>query len=777
MPFEPEIKEKRWDVEFERKIFSQWEKEKIFSFNIKTRKKIFSIDTPPPYPSGRPWHIGAAAHYSQIDMIARTARMLGFEVFFPIGIDRNGVPVEKYVEKKFGIKMHETPREKFIELAKTALDDLEAEMIEIMKKMGLSGDFENYYRTDSEEYRRLTQETFLMLWEKNLIYQATRPNNYCPDCKTTLADADVIYEELPAQLVYIKFKLSGKNEFITVATTRPELICSCQAILVHPEDERYKNLIGQKAILPIYEREVAILSNRVVDRNFGSGIVMICSYGDTTDVRLFRELGLKEIMAIGLDGKMNEKAGKYAGLEVKEARKKIIEDLEAEGLVEKKEAISHRTPICERCKTPIEIISLDEFYLKQIPFLQQIKRLAKKIIFHPEQHRQILYNWIDSITIDWPISRRRFYGTEVPIWYCKKCGKPNLPEPGKYYQPWRENPPFKECKYCKGKEFIGETRTFDTWFDSSISPLFISKFLRDEKFFKKTFPNSIRPQAKDIVRTWLYYTLLRCYQLTGKQAWKHAWIMGYGIDEKGEKMSKSKGNVIDPLPILEKYGADSFRFWSASEVSLGYDFRCSEQRVASASKFLTKIWNIARFISCFPQPKKAKLTKTDKWILSELNELIKQSLKGYEDFNFFIPATKVREFAWNLFASHYIEMVKARAYGKGFSKKEQESAWFTLHECLKNILLLLAPIIPFVTDYIWRKLYSKESIHIQKFPRPKAKFESKMRKKTEKLIEFNSKVWSEKKKLGLPLNASIKIKVPKELKEFERDLKAMHNLE
>jgi valyl-tRNA synthetase len=190
MPFEPEIKEKRWDVEFERKIFSQWEKEKIFSFNIKTRKKIFSIDTPPPYPSGRPWHIGAAAHYSQIDMIARTARMLGFEVFFPIGIDRNGVPVEKYVEKKFGIKMHETPREKFIELAKTALDDLEAEMIEIMKKMGLSGDFENYYRTDSEEYRRLTQETFLMLWEKNLIYQATRPNNYCPDCKTTLADAD-----------------------------------------------------------------------------------------------------------------------------------------------------------------------------------------------------------------------------------------------------------------------------------------------------------------------------------------------------------------------------------------------------------------------------------------------------------------------------------------------------------------------------------------------------------------------------------------------------------
>jgi len=774
MSFEPKIKEKRWDVQFEKEILDLWKKEKVFSFNINTKKKIFSIDTPPPYPSGRPWHMGAAAHYSQIDMIARTARMLGFEVFFPIGIDRNGVPVERYTEKKFGIRMHETPREKFIELAKTALDDLEAEMIEIMKKMGLSGDFENYYRTDSEEYRKLTQETFLMLWDKGLIYQATRPNNYCPDCRTTIADADIVYEELPTQLVYIKFKLSGKDEFITIATTRPELICSCQAILVHPEDERYKHLPGQKAILPIYNREVPILANPVVDANFGSGIVMVCSYGDTTDVRLFRELGLKEIMAINLDGKMNENAGKYAGLEVKEAREKIVEDLEKLGLIEKKEMISHRTPICERSKTPIEIISLDEFYLKQIPFLKEIKKIAEKIIFHPEQHRQILYDWIDSIVIDWPISRRRFYGTEVPVWYCKKCGKPNLPKPGRYYQPWKEKPPFKECKYCKGKDFVGETRTFDTWFDSSISPLFISKFLRDEEFFKKTFPNTLRPQAKDIIRTWLYYTLLRCYQLTGKQAWKHAWIMGYGVDEKGERMSKSKGNVIDPLPILEKYGADNFRFWAASEVSLGYDFRCSEQRIASASKFLTKLWNIARFISSFPQPKKAKLAKTDEWILAELNKLIKESLKGYEDFNFFIPATKIREFTWNLFASHYIEMVKPRAYGQGFNKGEQEAAWFTLHTCMKNILLLLAPITPFITEKIWREVYSRESIHRQEFP--KAKWKSELGKFTEKILEFNSKVWNLKKEKGLSLKDEIEIEIPEELKPFEKDLRAMHNI-
>ncbi|MEM5879319.1 MAG: valine--tRNA ligase [Candidatus Aenigmatarchaeota archaeon] len=773
MKFTPKIKEIRFDSKLERKIYEKWKKERIYKFNLNTKKRIFSIDTPPPYPSGT-WHLGAAAHYSQIDMIARTARMFGLEVFFPIGIDRNGVPVERYTEKKFNIKMHETPREKFIALAKTALDDLEAELIQIMKRMGLSGDFENYYRTDSEEYRKLTQETFLMLWERGLIYQATRPNNYCPDCRTTIADADIVYEELPTQLVYVKFKLAGEDGYITIATTRPELICSCQAILVHPEDERYKNLVGKKALLPIYNREVAILANPAANPEFGSGIVMICSYGDTTDVRLFRELGLKEIMAIGLDGKMNENAGKYAGLEVKEARKRIVEDLEAEGLVEKKEMIMHRTPMCERSKTPIEIISLDEFYLKQLTFLKDIRKIAEKIVFHPEQHRQILYNWIDSVAIDWPISRRRFYGTEVPVWYCKKCGKPNLPKSGKYYQPWKEKPPFKKCKYCDGEEFEGETRTFDTWVDSSITPLFISKFLRDEEFFKKTFPNSLRPQAKDIIRTWLYYTLLRCYQLTGKEAWEHAWIMGYGVDEKGERMSKSRGNVIDPLPILEKYGADNFRFWSASEVSLGYDFRCSEERIASASKFLTKLWNIARFISSFPQPEEAKLTETDEWILAELSKLIEECLKGYEDFNFFIPATKIREFTWNLFASHYLEMVKPRAYGQGFGKEEQEAAWFTLHTCLKNILLLLAPITPFITEKIWLELYSKESIHLQNFP--KAEWKSELEKLTEKVVEFNSRVWNLKKEKQLSLKDEIEIEIPGELKVLEKDLKAMHNI-
>jgi valyl-tRNA synthetase len=773
--FKSKITENRWNPELEKKIRQIWDREKIFAFNRNTKKKIFIIDTPPPYPSGRPWHIGAAAHYSQIDMIARTARMMGFEVFFPIGIDRNGLPVELYTEKKYGISIHETPREKFIELCTHALDDLEAEMIGIMKKMGLSGDFENYYRTDSKEYRTLTQATFIELWNKGLIYEDTRPNNYCIECGTTIADAEIEYEELQTELIYIKFKLKETGKDIIIATTRPELLCSCAAVVFNPKDERYKSLEGKHAIVPIFDKDVKIFANPYAKEEFGSGLVMICSYGDYSDVRLFRELRLKEIIAITPEGIMGKNAGKYAKLSIKEARKKIIGDLEKFGFIEKKEKIMHRTPLCYRSKTPIEIIPMKEYYLKQLDFVSELLKIAKKMKFFPGRHRQILIDWINSLIIDWPVSRRRYYGTEIPVWYCKNCKKACLPKPGKYYQPWKDNPPFKKCPNCKSdKGFEGDTRTFDTWMDSSVSPLFISKYQKDDEFFKKTFPASIRPQAKDIIRTWLHYTILRCYQLTKKPAFESAWIMGYGVDEKGERMSKSKGNVVDPIPILEKYGGDIFRFWNASEAGLGSDFRYSNDRIEGSTKFLTKLWNISRFISMFPEPKKVELTTTDKWILSEFNELIKKCIEGYNNFDFFIPANAIREFTWNLFASHYVEMVKTRAYGEGFSKKEQETAWYTLHLVLKTLLKLFAPIAPFMTDYIWRELYSKKSVHLEVLPKPEWRFG--LEKLTEKITSFNMEIWKKKKDKGLSLKTEIEVKIPNDLKEFEKDLTKMHNL-
>ncbi len=771
--FLPLITQKRWDHKLELTIFDDWRRKAIYNFKMGKGKKPFVIDTPPPYPSGA-WHIGAVAQYSQIDMIARTERMQGRQVLFPIGFDRNGLPVEIYTENLYKVKMRDTPREKFVELCATALDGLEAQMLGIMRGLGLSGDYERKYRTDDAAYRGFTQSTFIELWKRGLIYEATRPNNYCHDCGTTIADAEVEYEELPTRLVHVKFKVRETGEPLVIATTRPELICSCQLVIVNASDERYSNLHGKHATLPIYNRDVEIKTHPSARPEFGTGAVMVCSYGDYTDVLIFRELGLTEILATGQNGRMTEVAGPYQGLEVDEARARIVQDLQAQGLLVKTESINHRTPICSRSHTPIEIIPMKEYYLRQIEFLPKLKQLAKKIIFHPDVNRQILLDWLNSIAIDWPISRRRVYATEIPVWYCKQCRKPLLPPGGEYYRPWRDPPPTEECPNCSSTEFEGDTRTFDTWMDSSVSSLYVTKYRRDAKFFKRTYPTGIRPQGKDIVRTWLHYSILRCYQLTKRAPFSHAWIGGMGVDEQGQAMHKSKGNAIDPEPILERYGADAFRFWNASEATLGSDFRCSEARIEGAHKFLTKLWNLSRFISSFPQVKSARLLPSDKWILSELSVLVESCLKGYRDYNFFIPASALREFVWETFASHYLEMVKPRAYGQDFSKAQQNAAWFTLHTVLRSILLLLAPITPFMTDSIWRQLYSKKSIHIQVFPR--AAWSKTQQKHTEKILEFNREIWKVKKESNLALRDSIQVSVPKALSLFRDDLTRMHSL-
>ena len=773
--FTTKLFEKRWNRSLEEEIYAKWEKEKVNAFNLDSKKPLFTLDTPPPYPSGRPWHIGAAAHYSQIDMIARTARMSGHEVLFPIGIDRNGLPVEIYTEKKFNLSIKNTPREKFIELCTHALDDLEAEMIQVMKTIGISGEFKDYYRTDSDQYRKLTQATFIQLWKRGMIYEATRPNNYCTKCGTTIADADVGYINLPANLVYMKFKVRETGSEIVVASTRPELLCSCQVVIVNPQDERYVGLHGLHVTIPLYNRDVEIKHHPRAKPEFGSGAVMVCSYGDYDDVLLFREMGLEEIISIDASGRMTEKAGKYRDQKIKLARDKIIEDLKNKGIIVKIEGINHRTPVCERSKTSIEIIPMNEFYLKQLDFVEDLKKMVDEIEFHPKEHKQILLDWVNSVTIDWPVSRRRYYATEIPVWYCQDCREVHLPESIRYYRPWIDPAPFQKCRKCGCKKFEGDNRTFDTWMDSSISPLFVTRYQENKDLFSKIYPISIRPQGKDIVRTWLHYTLLRCYQLTSKSPFKHVWIMGYGVDEKGERMSKSKGNVIDPVPLLKQYGADCFRLWAASESSLGSDFRCSEPRIKGAGLFLTKLWNVSRYVTSFPFSSEVELQASDKWILAELSLLTKKCMEGYRDFNFFIPANRVREFAWNLFASNYVELSKARAYGIGFSQVQQESAWCMLHKCLQTILLLVAPITPFITDYIWRRVYGEDGIHKNIFPENKC--DMKLQADTQRIVGFNSHVWNLKKSKKIALKESISIDIPKNLEPYLEDLKAMHHIE
>jgi len=785
--FKPRIQEKRWKIDYEKELIDLWDREELYkpSFDPDDPREIIAIDTPPPYASGK-WHVAGAAHYAQIDMIARYFRLKGYNVIVPFYADRNGLPVEVQVEKTYKIYAHEmakTPegREKFLELCRQFLDEAEAEIVKVWKRMGCSFD---YWKdgTDSPVYRTMTQATFIELYRRGLIYEDKRPVRWCPRCRTTLAEAEIEYKEKEGYIYYIKYKVKETGEELVVATTRPELLAGCAALAFHPEDERYKKYEGMTAIAPIYGHEVKIIAHPSVDPNFGTGLMMICSFGDENDVRLFFELGLKPKWLINPDGTMREEAGPIAGLPVEEAREKIAELLEKEGLLVKKERIKHKVPVCWRCKTPLQIIFREEYFLKQLEYKDTIKKIASQIIFRPEMHRRKLYDWIDSISMDWPISRDRYYATEIPLWKCKKCGGRLLPEPGRYYRPWKEEPPWDSCPYCGApREYLeGEKKVFDTWFDSSISVLYVTRWMKDKRFFAKAFKNTLRPQGQDIIRTWLYYSLLRVYQLTGKPAFRWVRINGMGLDPKGRPMHKSLGNVIDPEPVIEKYGADAFRFWAAIAAKLGYDYRFDENKVKTGRNFATKIWNLARFVSSFPEEGEPGLTMTDKAFIALLDEYLAAVDEGYADLDVYEPINKLYEYAWDIFASHYVELVKNRAYNREstFTSEEQASAWATLHLILKRILIALSPIMPFVTDYAYRKLYMK-SVHKEKYPEPFVDEEERARlaEAARTLIEVNKAVWALKKEKGLKLVQPLRdviILVPDTIEGALRDLELMH---
>jgi valyl-tRNA synthetase len=788
---EPRIQEKHWDKSIELQLIKEWEREGFYEFRYDEKRPLLVIDTPPPYPSGK-WHVGGAAHYAQIDMIARYFRMKGWNVLVPWYADRNGLPIEVAVEKKHGIIAHEMARTvegrlRFLELCRKELDAVEAELVRIWKRLGCCF---TYWRngTDSPEYRKLTQATFIELWRRGLVYEAEKPVTWCPRCRTSLSEAEIEYREEEGVLYYIRWKVKETGEYIVIATTRPELLAAARAVVFHPDDERYRRLRGLHAIVPIYGYEVPILTHPAVDPSFGTGLVMVCSYGDWTDVMMLNDLGLKPHVIVKHDGSVDD-GRLIRGLPVKEARKRIVEVLRREGLIEKEEKLVHNVPVCWRCKTPIEIVHVREFFLKQLEYRDQLKKIAEEMIVKPEKHRRKLIEWIEGLKMDWPISRTRFYGTEVPLWRCRRCGRYIAPEPGRYYRPWLEKPPFDKCPYCgaPSSELEGETRVFDTWFDSSISVLYVSGYMRDEKIFAKAFPKdeplpyTLRPQGVDIIRTWLYFSILRVYQLLGKPAFRWVRITGMGLDPQGRAMHKSLGNVIDPEPYLERYGADAFRYWAAASAKLGDDYRFSEQLIRTGHLFASKLWNIARFVSAFPRPSQGyRLRPVDKIFLAKLNDVIRTVDRAYgEELDVYVPITVLYDFTWNVFASHYIELVKSRAYNREgrYSREEQQGAWYTLHTILDSILRMLAPIMPFVTDALYRRLYHV-SVHKQKFPEP-LPVEAPV-KHVELVMAVNSAVWGWKKRRNLKLSEYVRdhiLYVDKSLEPYLDELKDLHRIE
>ncbi|MDW8010730.1 MAG: class I tRNA ligase family protein, partial [Sulfolobales archaeon] len=555
----------RWRPEEELKLLDLWEKEGLYGeeVDLAQDENYVVIDTPPPYPSG-PWGVAQAAHYAQIDMVARALRLLGYKVLVPFYADRNGLPTEVAAEKTYGVVAHELVktaegRERFLKMVSDLLDKNEAALVSIWRRLGC---LFHYWRdgTDSPRYRAVTQATFIELWRRGLIYRDTKPVQWCPRCRTSLAEAEIDSVEERGEMYYIKFGVLETGESIVIATTRPELLAACGAVIYNPRDGRYTHLGGKHAVVPLYGHSVPIVPHEMARVEYGTGLAMMCSYGDVRDLMFFRETGIKPRVVVEKDGTMGPGAGPVAGLKIAEARRRIAELLEERGLLAKREEIVHEVPACWRCKTPVEIVHVEEFFLNQLDFKDKVLEVSDLMEFYPEEHKERLVQWVRSLSMDWPISRTRYYGTEVPMWTCSKCGYVVLPEPGSYVRPWKDPPPVEKCPACGAprESIVGESRVLDTWFDSSITVLYVTNWLKDPETASRALSRALRPQGYDIIRTWLYYTILRVWMLTGRPPFRWVRITGMGLDEKGRAMHKSLGNVIYPEPFLERYGADAF---------------------------------------------------------------------------------------------------------------------------------------------------------------------------------------------------------------------------
>ncbi|HIF16671.1 MAG TPA: valine--tRNA ligase [Candidatus Poseidoniales archaeon] len=820
----PRLPEKRWTVDLEKRIqeehYSDSGYDLRYGFNPDSGKEIFVIDTPPPYPSGT-WHIGAVAQYSMIDVIARSQRLLGKEVFFPWGVDRNGINIEFTVEKKHGKKMRTYDRGDFIHLCRETIEEFTQAMRDTAARVGLSCDFSREYLTDSPEYRAVTQSIFSKLFKMGEIIEDLRPNIYDPVEKTTIADAEVERINRMSKLVDVKWQTEDGEEVI-ISTTRPELICACGIVAVHPDDDRYSHLIGKKIILPVEvegrDNFVNITTHPSVKSEFGSGVLMVCSFGDQNDVAVFRELALKPFQAIDLDGCMTSISGPLAGMKVKDARESVIESLEQQGRIHQIQEKEQEVPVSERGKNPVETILLKEWYVRQTHIQERMKEHIEQINFVPPRNKQFLLDWMQNISIDWPISRRRWYHTEIPIWYSEDESKIIVAPSGTYVQPWREEPPSgsevldRESREMLGSwdelkddlgEVVGESKVFDTWMDSSNSNLFVSGYLNQPEVFDKAFPTSLRPQGKEIVRTWLYYTLLKSTLLLDKPGFSNVWIDGLGMDPWGRKMSKSLGNGIDADTVLEcgasgrtgswkikgtdgkqvqlkanKIGSECFRLWKACDAQVGDDFHINPEEIeAKYFGVLTKLFNVARFASQFEVPDDldsipSQLNIEDRWILSEFSMCMSQVQENWSALDIYSATQELKNFGTGILPSHWLEMAKTRLYDG-----DQAAAW-TIHRIVRDFMAAFSPVCPFFSHHITSTLYESSAVDVREFPETPIVCDSDLCALSNSIQEFNSATWKQKKDAGLSLNAPIEgISIPADLVDFTEVLTAMHKLE
>lgn len=706
---------------FEPQAQQLWEKHTTFAAE-NNPGPLFSIDTPPPTVSGS-LHIGHIFSYTQTDIIARHKRMSGYSVFYPFGFDDNGLPTERFVEKKLDIQAHAVGRSEFIKLCLKETKDIGQQFKKLWQRMGLSADWNKLYSTISERSQKISQESFIELYRKGHVYRKYEPALYCTTCRTSVAQAELDDIDQPSFFNTIVFKDNVGRDLL-IGTTRPELLSSCVALLFNPKDERYQHLRGTTVTTPIFEHTVPVFEDDLVEIEKGTGLVMVCTFGDKTDIVWYKKFNLPYKQSIGLDGKWMPDTGILAGLRTKAARETIIAALKEQNLLIEQKAITHSVNVHERCKKEIEYVALYQWFLRILDHKEKFLQLADEINWYPAFMKSRYINWVENLNWDWCLSRQRFYGIPFPIWYCQDCQEILLPDVEDLpIDPQEKAFPGKVCTACSGSNIIPDTDVMDTWNTSSITPQIVYSYFNEksvspfrDEAVKDFIPMGMRPQAHDIIRTWAFYTIIKSWFHHQSIPWHNIVISGHVLSDAKEKISKSKenGNILAPENLLSRYPADAIRYWTASG-NLGHDVAFSENQLKIGIKLLTKLWNAFRFVGEHikevknPSQAPADLGLLNTWMLLELETCFEKYTNYFEKNEFGLALSTVEQCFWNSFCDNYLELVKDQLFKpENYSAQEVAATRWTLHNVGLRLLQLYAPYTPHITEVLYGMFYQAE---------------------------------------------------------------------
>ena len=702
--------------EIEQQWYTYWEEKGYFHEEVDTEKEPFSIVLPPPNVTGQ-LHMGHALDNTLQDILIRTKRMQGYNVLWMPGTDHAGiatqVKVEENIMKTEGKSRHDLGREEFLKRVWEWKQEYGSTIVKQIRSLGASCDWTRERFTLDEGYQKAVLKVFVALYEKGLIYRGERITNWCPNCLTALSDIEVEHEDENGHLWHIRYPVIGEEDtFLTVATTRPETMFGDVAVAVNPNDERYAHLVGKELLLPFVNRHIPIIADEYVDQSFGTGCVKITPAHDPNDFEMGQRHNLESIVVMNPDGTMNAGAGHFVNMPRELARKQVVAELEAQGLLEKVEDHGHSVGHCSRCNTTVEPMVSKQWFVSMEPLAKPALEVVrdKSIEFVPERFTKTYTNWLESIR-DWCISRQLWWGHRIPAWYCQECGETIV-----------TTETLTECPHCHGK-VEQDPDVLDTWFSSALWPFATMGWPENTEEVKHWYPTSVMVTGYDIIFFWVARMIFMGLEFKEEIPFKHVFIHGLVRDSQGRKMSKSLGNGINPLEVIEEYGADALRFTLVTGNTPGNDMRFYMERVEANRNFANKIWNASKFVLMnlegFDEsfvPSAEDYTLADKWILEEYNKTVTNITNNLDKFELGEAASAVYDFIWNTYCDWYIELAKPRLYNKE-GGRDRQTVQYLLVSILRHMMELLHPFMPFVTEHIWQHLpHEGESIMVAPWP-------------------------------------------------------------